>query len=365
MSTRARSRAGRRPGGRRRRRRPAVLLRRSGRSREHGRLVEWGPNVSPIFTDPAAGDPGLIENFVSSKRRAGDIGGVLAQYMDQRGNAAPSVTYGGEYPITPSVTSSTIDDQQIPDSSSQQIESGKLPEPVGRTGSGRLPRAVPSRGHRCLDSGDHGCSGTSFCAYHGNATLPDGTAVLYAVLPDDTTGPMSRTAGPGERSAATRPRTSATSGRSRSPIRSSARRYPEATYPLAWYDDNCSIVDAICGEIGDKCNQHTGRERRLDRPARVEQPRRHVRERRAPLQRPDRELQLRREYLCRAAARVRRHRIERPDRGRDVDDLRRYAVLDPVGNRHATAGTGATGPAPTRRRPPITRSPIPVCIRSR
>ncbi len=224
-----------------------------------GVVVDWGPNVNPIFTDPTAGDPGLIENFASSSGGTGDIGGVLAQYMDQRGDAAPNVTFGGEYPITPSVTSSTIDDQQIQNELVQQIESRNLPEPVGRDGLGSVYLVLfPAGDTECLDSGDTECSGTSFCAYHGNATLPDGTAVLYAVLPDDTTGPMSQDCGP-----ASSPLANETSYLSHEwsesitdPLVGEAAS--GSSYPLAWYDNNCSMVDAICGEIGDKCNQLQG-----------------------------------------------------------------------------------------------------------
>jgi hypothetical protein len=78
-----------------------------------GVLVDWGSDVNPIYTDPTTGDPGLVNYFASTSGSTGDIGGVLAQYMDRYGNAAPNVTFGGQYSITPSVTSSTIDDQQI------------------------------------------------------------------------------------------------------------------------------------------------------------------------------------------------------------------------------------------------------------
>ena len=222
----------------------------------NGVVVDWGASVNPIFTDPTAGDPGLIQYFASSSGGTGDIGGVLAQYMDPSGNAAPSVTYGGQYQIAPSVTSSTIDDQQIQDELVSQIESGNLPEPTGHDGLGSVYLVVfPAGDTECLDSGDTECSGTSLCAYHGNATLPDGTAVLYAVLPDDTTGPMSQGCGP-----ASSPLANQTSYLSHEWSESiTDPLVGEATsgssYPLAWYDDNCSTVDAICGEIGDKCNQ--------------------------------------------------------------------------------------------------------------
>src|SRR5581483_7487722 len=95
------------------------------------------------------------------------------------------------------------------------------------------------------------CSGTQFCAYHGNAQLSDGTPVLYEVLPDNTTGPMSQGCG-----TATTPLANQTSYASHewSETINDSLVAESGQNTLAWYDGNCSGASGICGEIGDKCN---------------------------------------------------------------------------------------------------------------
>ena len=224
-----------------------------------GVIVDWGTDVSPIYTDTTAGDPGLINYFAASSGSTGGVGSVLAQYMDTNGNATPDVSYGGQYAITPNDTSTTIDDNDIQTELVSQIQSHALPEPSGPEGLGTVYLVVfPAGDSECLDSADTVCSGSSFCAYHGDARLPDGTAVLYAVLPDNTTGAMSQNCGP-----ASTPLANQTSFLSHE--WSEAITDPlvgEATSadgpPLAWYDDICPTLSSTCGEIGDKCNQEQG-----------------------------------------------------------------------------------------------------------
>ena len=33
-----------------------------------GVIVDWGPDVNPIYTDPTTGDPGLVNYFASTER---------------------------------------------------------------------------------------------------------------------------------------------------------------------------------------------------------------------------------------------------------------------------------------------------------
>ena len=159
-----------------------------------GVLVDWGSSVSPIYTDPSAGDPGLIKSFAAGSGSTGNLGGVLAQYMDSSShNAANQDTYGGQYQITPSVSSTTISDTQIANELVSQIGAGSLPRPAGNGLTTIYLVVFPPGDTECIDSQD--CSGNTFCAYHSNAYLPDGTNVLYAVLPDNTTGPMTQGCG--------------------------------------------------------------------------------------------------------------------------------------------------------------------------
>jgi PKD domain len=244
-----------------------------------GVVVAWGSSINPMFTNSTSGDPGLIKSFVAANASPGDIGGVLAQYANTAyvdngstvgsqtfkgsgqtipsGNANPSVAYGGEYQITPSVTSTTIYDSQIQSELVAQIRAGHLPTPQGRAGLGTVYLVLfPAGDTECIKNADGNtlCSGTGFCAYHGDARMPNGTIALYEVLPDDTTGPMSTNCGPS--SSALANETSYASHEWSESITDPL--VAEAAYapPLAWYDNNnCQNPTAVCGEIGDKCNQ--------------------------------------------------------------------------------------------------------------
>lgn len=157
-----------------------------------GVVVSWGSSVNSAYTNDTTGDPGLIKYLAANSGSTGDIGGVLAQYMDNTGhNAANAVTYGGQYAITPSDTSTTVDDSDIQTELVNQIQAANLPRPAGDGLQTMYLVLFPSGDTECFtDNGTTYCSGSDFCSYHGNATLPDGTNVLYAVLPDNMSGAM-------------------------------------------------------------------------------------------------------------------------------------------------------------------------------
>jgi phosphodiesterase/alkaline phosphatase D-like protein len=204
-----------------------------------GVVVDWGPNVNSVYTNATSGDPGLIKSLANASGATGTLGGLAAQYMDTSGhNAANSVTYGQQYQITPSVTSSTIFDSQIQSELAAQIQAGHLPRPSGNGLQAIYLILFPSGDTECFDQTQADCSGSTFCAYHSNATLSDGTNVLYAVLPDNLSGPMSF--GCGNASTLFGDQTSYTSH----------EWYETITDPLgtAWWDSSGN-------EIGDKCNQ--------------------------------------------------------------------------------------------------------------
>ena len=205
-----------------------------------GVIIDWGPNVNSVYTDETSGDPGLIKYLASASGATTDIGGVLAQYMDTTGhNAANSVTYGGQYQITPSVSSTTISDSQISTELVNQIQAGNVPRPSGDGLQTIYLINFPSGDTECFPSGSQQlCSGSYFCAYHANTSLSDGTNVLYAVLPDNMSGPMS--AGCGTASTLFGDQTSYLSHEWSETI----------TDPLgtAWWDSTGN-------EVGDKCNQ--------------------------------------------------------------------------------------------------------------
>jgi hypothetical protein len=216
-----------------------------------GVLVDWGPRVNPVFTNATTGDPGLLKYFASQSGATDDNGAVLAQYMDSSGqNAANSEAFGGQYEITPTTPATTLSDGQVAAQLVGQIGAGALPAPAGNGLSTVYLVVFPSGITIC--DGD-GCSGRDFCSYHGSTLLPNGTNVLYDVLPDDTTGPMTQGCG------GQTPLRNQTMYLSHElaesitdPLVDEANSYGP---PLAWYDAKCPSASAACGELADKCNQ--------------------------------------------------------------------------------------------------------------
>lgn len=216
-------------------------------------LVDWGAAVNPIFTNATTGDPGLLKYFASQSGNTDDNGGVLAQYMDSSGtNAANQESYAGQFQISPTVAGTTVSDAQVASQLVSQIGSGALPTPAG-DGLSSVYLVLFPPGTTICDA--QGCSGQAFCSYHGSTQMPNGTNVIYDVLPDDTTGAM--TQGCGVQS----PLRNQTMYLSHElaeaiadPLVDGATSYGP---PLAWYDANCPNANSACGEVADKCNQQT------------------------------------------------------------------------------------------------------------
>ncbi len=166
-----------------------------------GVLVDWGPNINSMYTNATSGDPGLVKYLASQSGSTSDIGGVLAQYMDSSGhNSANQVSYGGQYEITPSTSATTVMDSQIQTELVNQVDSGALPKPAGDGLSTIYLVLFPQSDAECISASE--CSANApnaatqdFCAYHNSTNLPGGTHLLYAVIPDDTTGHQSQWCG--------------------------------------------------------------------------------------------------------------------------------------------------------------------------
>jgi len=216
-----------------------------------GIVVDWGPRINPLYTNPTTGDPGLIKYFASQSGSPDDIGGVLAQYMDSSGqNSANQVTYGGQFQINPTIGASTVQDAQVASQLVAQIGSGALPTPPGNGVSTVYIVLFPAGTTICDESG---CSGQAFCSYHGSTQLPNGTSVLYTVIPDNTAGAM--TQGCGTESTLQNQTMYLSHEWSESiddPLVDDATALAP---PLAWYDANCPASTSACGEVADKCNQ--------------------------------------------------------------------------------------------------------------
>jgi hypothetical protein len=216
-------------------------------------LVDWGAAVNPLFTNATTGDPGLLTYFASQSGNTDDSGGVLAQYMDSSGmNAANQESYGGQFQITPTGAGTTVSDAQVAAQLVGQIGSGALPTPAG-TGLSTVYLVLFPPGTTICDA--QGCSGQAFCSYHGSTQMPNGTNVIYDVLPDDTSGAM--TQGCGVES----PLRNQTMYLSHELAESISDPLVDGVTsygpPLAWYDANCPDANSACGEVADKCNQQT------------------------------------------------------------------------------------------------------------
>jgi hypothetical protein len=216
-----------------------------------GVIVDWGHHVNPIFTNPVTGDPGLLSYLAEQSGSPDGIGGVLAQYLDTSGmNSANAVTFGGQFTITPSTSATTVQDSQVASELTTQIAEGVLPAPSGDGMSTDYLVLLPA-GVTVCDS--DGCSGQAFCSYHGSTQMAGGVALLYEVLPDDTTGPMTQGCGSGS------PLRNQTMYLSHEweetiddPLVDDASSFGP---PLSWYDARCPTDSSLCGEVADKCNQ--------------------------------------------------------------------------------------------------------------
>ncbi|MBS2024161.1 MAG: PPC domain-containing protein, partial [Deltaproteobacteria bacterium] len=98
-------------------------------------------------------------------------------------------TFKGQYTITPSITSSTIDDSQIQTELADQIAAGHLPAPTkDAAGNNNTYYAVFfPHGKTITQGGSSSC--VEFCAYHGTvASAGSAGEIFYGVHPDMQSG---------------------------------------------------------------------------------------------------------------------------------------------------------------------------------
>ncbi|MDG0833206.1 beta strand repeat-containing protein [Roseateles saccharophilus] len=158
----------------------------------------------------------------------------------------------GQYIITPSVTSATVDDTQIQAELSSQIAAGHLPAPTtDAAGNANTYYAVyfPA-GKTITQGGSSSCVSGGFCAYHG--TVASATAeLLYGVHPDMQPGSGCST-GCGSALTTFANQTSVASHEMVETITDAEVGLATVVgLPLAWYD-------TTNGEIGDICNAQQG-----------------------------------------------------------------------------------------------------------
>jgi hypothetical protein len=151
--------------------------------------------------------------------------------------------YLGSFTIAPSITATTISDDQVAAELAAQIGAGALPPPRVAFGGPVTEYYVmfPPADTICLGND---CSNVKFCAYHSNATYA-GTPFTYAVLPESTPtnpGCGSSTAGDGFGNLTSMTSHEMVESMTDPEVGSAFGLAP----PLAWYD-------AVNGEVADVC----------------------------------------------------------------------------------------------------------------
>jgi PKD repeat protein len=227
-------------------------------------VVEWGSDVNPEYTSPSTGDPAFFNYLASQSGTTGDLGGVLAQYMDTaEANAQNQLSYGGLHEITPPSTGGVsgctlptcVDDSVIQSELQSDISANTLPAPAAN-GLQTMYVVLFPPGTNVCQNGDcaYGSSTSSgFCAYHGSFELPSSTTqVLYAPIVDAGSG--TRLAGEcGSSGSDVANQTNIISHEVAETItdplvaEASSRNGP----PMAWYDSRNGEVADICVSTND------------------------------------------------------------------------------------------------------------------
>lgn len=212
------------------------------------RLVYWGPNTNPIL---AANLPGFYTGVTNSS--------FFDMFSEYATNITPAGggngtnqsigrgSYVGATVITPSITSSTVDDTQIQAELVRQLNAGHIPAPqYDQNGNVNTEYFIYfPHGMTITQGGSASCVAGGFCAYHGTL-LYNGKFVAYAVIPDF--GPGSGCdLGCGTGSQIQNVESASSHELIETVTDTAVGLASVVGPPLAWYDTNN-------GEIGDICN---------------------------------------------------------------------------------------------------------------
>jgi hypothetical protein len=158
-----------------------------------------------------------------------------------------------QYVITPSTTSTTVDDSTIQTEIAAQIAAGHLPAPTtdGNGNTNTYYAIFFPNGTTITQGGTSSCVGGGFCAYHGTVA-PAGSLreFFYGVHPDMQAGSGCDT-GCGAGSPFGNYTSVASHEMTETITDSEVGLAQNFAPPLAWYDGNN-------GEIGDICNAQQG-----------------------------------------------------------------------------------------------------------
>ncbi len=225
--------------------------------------VMWSANVTTgVATTMPAFYQAIVQSPYLDWLSEYDTVGVNGQDGQPGSNQGISRgTYGGTFTLTPSVcagtTACTVTDAQIQQELTSQIAAGHLPAPtVGCDGQNDTIYLIHFPANVTETTADGSKSCQVFCYYQGGATI-GGKTLLYAVLPDVTSGACAGGCGN-----ATQPIDNQTAWGGYALL--DAITDPEIGLatgsgvgrPLGWYADACGGIADVC--LGQQATITTG-----------------------------------------------------------------------------------------------------------
>ena len=161
-------------------------------------------------------------------------------------------SFVGQFTITPSSSSSTIDDSTIQTELANQIAAGHLPAPTtDAAGNNNTYYAIFfPHGKTITQGGSSSCVAGGFCAYHGTVANAGGHEIYYGVHPDMQSGSGCDT-GCGSGTPFANYTSVASHEMTETITDCEVGLATNNAPPLAWYD-------STNGEIGDICNAQQG-----------------------------------------------------------------------------------------------------------
>ena len=233
-----------------------------GRVISHVQVVEvsWGPNVDSSVSTGIGGFYTAITQsaFLDwleeyDTHRNGNDGLPGSQQVIGRGS------FVGSFTITPSVTATSIIDDQIQTELAAQVAAGNLPAPhVDTNGYVDTLYMIDFPPGMSITSpgGGKSCTAGGFCSYHGTWVAPAGSlpysgkSIPYSVHPDFSVGGCS--SGCGSASVQFDNQTSSHSHQLAEAITDTeVALATDIARPIAWYN-------SMSGEIGDICATGSG-----------------------------------------------------------------------------------------------------------
>ena len=219
--------------------------------------VNWGTGVNATVQSSLGGFYAAVTasayfDWLSEYNTVGLTGAADGLPGSNQGISHGS--FGGEYTIAPSVTSTTVTDAQIQAELAAQINAGKLPAPsLAADGSVNSIYMIDFPFGITIKQSGSSTSCVQFCAYHGTFTL-NGKSVPYGVHPDMMNASSGCFIGCGGNATQLNNVTSVHSHELTEAVTDMEIGLTTTVKrPIAWYSSTNG-----CGEIGDICNAQQG-----------------------------------------------------------------------------------------------------------